>query len=600
MAGTLVQLPRQSPLHGGVTVPGAYLFVYDAGTSTKRAVYTTKALSVALDNPVEADDNGRFPAVYLDETAGDYKLVLAPQGSADPPTSTYWSEDNIPASAASATPYYDVITAETTANVTIEDPNSPVFHVERYGADPTGTNDSSAAFQAAADVAAATARNGATVEMGPGTYKLLTRVVAPGRVIFKGHGMNATRINLGTGVNGFKFVNDTVTNEIEGGGIEDCSVSHDTCTIVVECEDVWGLKFRRVFFRDGGAGSGTIIQTLGECFEMRVEDCRILGADTYGIDMQAISNSCTVRGCDFALNNGCTAIRVQTAFDCVIAENRIEYAGADTGTKIEVDGSNSTVIAFNDITQGTSGYAIVIKGGADGTKIIGNDFSTSGSAGCIDVQNGDYGVISSNEFQIGSTSGDQIKAGGRTGWAVTGNTFRVDAALASSANLILVNSSALGWAITGNTMSGEGAGANAGTGIQIDAGSTFVNVVGNVFYNLNTGIDTQANNSSPSVVIEGNSFSTLTTKITVGTAASNRIRNNPGYMSENSGATSVADGGTITHGLETTPTKVRCTPTVSGELVSVTATGSTTFTVAIKKHDNSAGTTQTVYWEAEV
>lgn len=67
------------------------------------------------------------------------------------------------------------------------------------------------------------------------------------------------------------------------------------------------------------------------------------------------------------------------------------------------------------------------------------------------------------------------------------------------------------------------------------------------------------------------------------------------------GATaSVADGGTITHGLVSTPTSVRAIASVSGEFVSVTAVSGTTFTLAIKKHDNSAGTTQTIYWEAEV
>jgi len=64
------------------------------------------------------------------------------------------------------------------------------------------------------------------------------------------------------------------------------------------------------------------------------------------------------------------------------------------------------------------------------------------------------------------------------------------------------------------------------------------------------------------------------------------------------GATSVADGGAVTHGVGTTPVTVICTPSVSGEMVSVTAKDATTFTVAIKKHDNSAGTTQTVYWFA--
>jgi hypothetical protein len=62
------------------------------------------------------------------------------------------------------------------------------------------------------------------------------------------------------------------------------------------------------------------------------------------------------------------------------------------------------------------------------------------------------------------------------------------------------------------------------------------------------------------------------------------------------GATSVADGGTVTHGFGENPTIVNVTGTVSGEFVSVTAKSTTTFTVAIKKHDGTAGTTQTVYW----
>jgi len=62
---------------------------------------------------------------------------------------------------------------------------------------------------------------------------------------------------------------------------------------------------------------------------------------------------------------------------------------------------------------------------------------------------------------------------------------------------------------------------------------------------------------------------------------------------------STTDGATISHGLVSTPTSVRCTSSVSGEFVSVTAVSGSTFTVAIKKHDNTAGTSQTVYWEAE-
>jgi hypothetical protein len=48
------------------------------------------------------------------------------------------------------------------------------------------------------------------------------------------------------------------------------------------------------------------------------------------------------------------------------------------------------------------------------------------------------------------------------------------------------------------------------------------------------------------------------------------------------------------------PTKVIATGSVAGEMVTVTSIDATNITVAIKKPDGSAGTTQTVYWRAEV
>ncbi len=96
MAGSLVVLARQSPLNGGTTVPGAQLFVYDAGTTTKRSIYTTSALSVQHSNPVVADANGRFAAVWINPDSGSYKTVLASASDTDPPASPFWTEDNIP------------------------------------------------------------------------------------------------------------------------------------------------------------------------------------------------------------------------------------------------------------------------------------------------------------------------------------------------------------------------------------------------------------------------------------------------------------------------------------------------------------------------
>jgi hypothetical protein len=100
--------------------------------------------------------------------------------------------------------------------------------------------------------------------------------------------------------------------------------------------------------------------------------------------------------------------------------------------------------------------------------------------------------------------------------------------------------------------------------------------------------------------------------------ATNGVWNNVGvsisrqsYFSVKRGATSVGDGGTITHGMRdvtalsstinVVPKVINVVGSVAGEFVSVTAKSSTTFTVAIKKWTGgtlTAGTTQTVYWEA--
>jgi hypothetical protein len=101
-------------------------------------------------------------------------------------------------------------------------------------------------------------------------------------------------------------------------------------------------------------------------------------------------------------------------------------------------------------------------------------------------------------------------------------------------------------------------------------------------------------------VVAHNQIYQYSTPINIATVNSGHVRWNEGYKNHNQGATSVADGGTISHGLTTTPTGVICTPITSGEFVSVTAKAASTFTVAIKTHAGAAGTTQIIQWYAWV
>lgn len=78
--------------------------------------------------------------------------------------------------------------------------------------------------------------------------------------------------------------------------------------------------------------------------------------------------------------------------------------------------------------------------------------------------------------------------------------------------------------------------------------------------------------------------------------ATRRVSNNIGYVTESWGNILLSDGGTITHGLADTPTSAVITGSVPREIVSVTARDATTVTVAIKKTDGSAGTSQNIYY----
>jgi len=73
-----------------------------------------------------------------------------------------------------------------------------------------------------------------------------------------------------------------------------------------------------------------------------------------------------------------------------------------------------------------------------------------------------------------------------------------------------------------------------------------------------------------------------------------------GYTTENSGSASVADGDTIAHGLDETPSYVNLTASVDGHIAVATAVDATSITVGLVDDAGSAvGTAETVYWEAK-
>lgn len=151
----------------GTPLAGGFIYSYLAGTTTNQAVYTTSAGNVAHSNPIELDPSGRVPAggeIWTVEGI-EYKFVL--RTSAGTLIGTY---DNIngtyvaTALANSSNPAEgDALVGfrQSNANGNLPDTVGRTVHeklqefvsVLDFGADPTGATDSSAAFQAALDLA---------------------------------------------------------------------------------------------------------------------------------------------------------------------------------------------------------------------------------------------------------------------------------------------------------------------------------------------------------------------------------------------------------------------------------------------------------------
>lgn len=81
---------------GVLVATGARRFIYQAGTTTKLTTYPTQDDAIAGTNananPLIADSAGRFGAVWATQAC---KIVDAPPGTDDPPSSSYTTRDNV-------------------------------------------------------------------------------------------------------------------------------------------------------------------------------------------------------------------------------------------------------------------------------------------------------------------------------------------------------------------------------------------------------------------------------------------------------------------------------------------------------------------------
>ena len=153
----------------GAVLTGGKLYTYLAGTTTPATTYTTSAGNVAWSNPIVLDAAGRVSSggeIWI--TSGvNYKFVL--KDSNDVLIATY---DNVSTPDASNISYTAPYTGAVTT--TVKNKLAQTVSVIDFGADPTGTADSTAAF-----TAALAASKGVVVPVG--TFKVTGFTIPTGR-----------------------------------------------------------------------------------------------------------------------------------------------------------------------------------------------------------------------------------------------------------------------------------------------------------------------------------------------------------------------------------------------------------------------------------
>jgi hypothetical protein len=171
----------------GNPLTGGLLYSYAAGTTTPQATYTSSAGSTAHTNPIVLDAAGRVASGEIWVTAGlNYKFVL--RDSAGALIGTY---DNLSGlngvDDASQIIYDPPFTGA--VSTTVEAKLEQTLSVLDFGADPTGSTDSTTAIQNAIDYAQS--KNGGIILFPWGTYKISSQInITKSNVMLQGYGAN--------------------------------------------------------------------------------------------------------------------------------------------------------------------------------------------------------------------------------------------------------------------------------------------------------------------------------------------------------------------------------------------------------------------------
>lgn len=560
---------------------GATAHFYAAGTETPITIYSDSALAVPHTNPVTADAAGAFPAIFIDPAGSDFKVRFKTSGSV-----LIRETDNLPANSLTAHLVGATLWRRTPREISggivpTDYAKSPSdgYDVRRSGAAGNGTDDDTTALRNACKAAGAWARvyidasltclvSGPIVDAALGAY-------AQGQTWYGG-GKIVTADGQDYDVFDCKGITDVT---VEGLRAESGMLG-DTYT---EPTGYSTTDFTARFFT---ARSGAHRCQLNDCYIIGFQSAARIGTGAASLGCRVINND--------IVNPDGWGVNVQTdSDDCIVAKNRISGVAHEHG--IYVAGSDGNNIARAIITEN-----IVTDSDNDGIKlsyaddaiVADNHSYANGGSGIYLTTGCNRADVHDNICASNTGQGIQVYDGMTTcdRNRITRNTIRKNVKDGISINSASPGAVSRTWIVGNDIEDNDQNDPPTGTyyGVVVAGATTTTKTLieGNRIADEAVGVRTASGIDSD---IGQNVYENCTTGIS-DNATTTKIRH------VTSGATSVADGGTITHGHPKTPTRAIVTASVAGEFASVTAIGATTITVAVKKHDGTAGTTQTVYW----
>jgi hypothetical protein len=688
----LFTLPKQVPIQSsGAPWANAKLYFYRATTTTDQNVYTDAACSVAHSQPVVADANGVFAAIYKNPNAAyDYRVQLKQSDG-----TLIYDQDNIPRFTLTQSQIGQLIypqsTAETTAAKTPTAYNKAYIDVSRFGATGDGTTDDTTAIANALAVAAvhlghvhfpSLNRNGRTV------YVTGKQAVAAGVYVTADTGVSI-QSNITVAAD---HVFECISTLGSATALTANAAPRDTSVAVTSAAGLSAgmvVIIRDANYKYGTTGRNMELNEIDNIASLTVTlKNRLLGTYTTAstAELVPITTACrdivfeNVR-VDIPSGKDGGSFYFQEAYDCrvvnCISHGQKGQPGVQTwrSAHIRVDGgeysdgqSQSTPgygygISFGEASHHCEAHNVLFQNVRECS--VGGNARYCGFVNCVSISSYDnsfnahamgaedcyfvdcrsYFARSKGFYAGGATSqapdkrirfiGCQSHYSGYMGFWADGasgvesqdieflncKAFHFGDDTATSYGFYLFRSTrprVIGCNVDGDGETNARAlikaeictdavirsntcrSATSGWGI-IHANCTGVTIEDNTIGNIGSAQGVHAESTASTAVYARRNKVDNDTAFTKNTGDIHEFNEFNTKRQYNKGANaSTTDGATITHGLISTPSSVRCTSTVSGEFVSVTAVGATTFTVAIKKHDNTAGTSQTVYWEAEL